>query len=143
VYVRADASLLEGVIITLLKNASDALATPRSTAPAIELRAAVGADHVTIEVEDNGPGLREADRARLFDAHVTTRSADDSLGLGLAIVRETIARHGGTMRAESVLGAGTRVIIDLPLVGSPPLTAGPRSERHAGQHTSAIRPSRR
>jgi two-component system cell cycle sensor histidine kinase/response regulator CckA len=138
VYVRADASLLEGVFINLLKNAAEAiesqasardyapfdlLTMKRHEPPVIGVRVEVKEEHVTLEVEDNGPGIAKADLARLFDAYFTTKTADRGTGLGLAIVRETIARHGGTVRAESVVGAGTRIIIDLPLSGAAPLAS--------------------
>jgi signal transduction histidine kinase len=155
VYVRADASLLEGVFINLLKNAAEAIesqASARDHAPfdlltmkrhdpsVIGVRVEVKEEQVTLAVEDNGPGIAQADLARLFDAYFTTKTPDKGTGLGLAIVRETIGRHGGTVRAESVVGAGTRIIIDLPLSGAPPL---PSQRRPASGIESAIRASGR
>jgi two-component system sensor histidine kinase TctE len=74
-----------------------------------------GAAQARLEVEDNGPGIDEADRERVFDRFVRRRDDDGGCGLGLAIVREVVERHGGRVRIEAASPQGTRVVMTLPL----------------------------
>jgi signal transduction histidine kinase len=53
-------------------------------------------------VSDNGPGIDPAVADRLFEPFVTTRSRDESSGLGLAVARQIAEQHGGTLTRESV-----------------------------------------
>jgi C4-dicarboxylate-specific signal transduction histidine kinase len=126
VYVRADAMLLEGVLINLLKNAAEALESDLAGPfgrgeeffPAIHIGVTAKQGRMSLEVADNGPGIAEADLAHLFDAYYTTKSPEKGTGLGLAIVRETLARQGGTVWVESVVGRGTKFVVELPLSGA-------------------------
>ncbi|MGW6693338.1 ATP-binding protein [Rhodococcus sp. NPDC054953] len=74
---------------------------------------------VLIDVDDRGPGVRAADRNRIFErfatAHPGRRSATGSgTGLGLALVAETVAAHGGTVTCGDRPGGGARFTITLP-----------------------------
>jgi signal transduction histidine kinase len=78
---------------------------------------------VLLEVDDDGPGIPEADRERVFERFVRlddARARDDGgSGLGLAIVAELVAAHGGTVAvAASPLG-GARVEVALPRLADP------------------------
>jgi two-component system nitrogen regulation sensor histidine kinase GlnL len=66
-----------------------------------------------VEVADSGPGMPEEVREKLATPFFTTRPG--GTGLGLALSRHWVARHGGTLRIESQLGEGTRVRVELPL----------------------------
>jgi len=68
-----------------------------------------------LSVEDNGPGLAEADRARVFGRFVRATDAGNGCGLGLAIVKEIVERHDGQVSLEPVEPRGLRVRIRLPL----------------------------
>ena len=75
---------------------------------------------LTVEVTDDGPGIPEADRERVFDRftrldNARTRS-EGGTGLGLAIARDIAAAHGGTLTAESsrTTGGGARLLLVLP-----------------------------
>ena len=72
-----------------------------------------------VGVADDGPGIPEADRSRVFDRFVRLdpdRSRDaGGTGLGLAIVREIVMAHGGTVSIDDRLGGGTVVRLQLPL----------------------------
>jgi two-component system sensor histidine kinase TctE len=67
-----------------------------------------------VEVEDNGPGIDEAQRETVFERFVRGADDDSGCGLGLAIVREVVERHGGRVWIEPVSPRGTRVCIELP-----------------------------
>jgi signal transduction histidine kinase len=78
---------------------------------------------VTFVVKDNGEGIAPDVVADIFEPFRQARSASAEgaagLGLGLAIVRELVSLHGGTVRAESEgLGRGAMFIVELPMTGS-------------------------
>ncbi len=72
----------------------------------------------SLTVADDGPGIAEADRVRVFDRFVrldTDRSRDGGgTGLGLPIVAEIVSAHGGVVRIDERPGGGTRVTVTLP-----------------------------
>lgn len=70
-----------------------------------------------IEVEDNGPGLPEADRPRAFERFWRASELPGGCGLGLAIVAEIAQRHGGVASAHAVQPSGLLVRLTLPLPG--------------------------
>jgi signal transduction histidine kinase len=73
---------------------------------------------IHIEIEDNGPGMDENIRKRVFEPFFTTKAVDMGTGLGLSVSYFIITEnHGGTMKVESVLGQGSRFIIELPVKG--------------------------
>lgn len=81
------------------------------------------APHATIEVVDSGPGISEADQARLFRRFQRARSADEQavqgVGLGLAITRAIVEGHGGRITVHSSLGEGSCFRVALPLHADP------------------------
>lgn len=72
-------------------------------------------EHARIVVSDNGPGIAEADRARVFDRFVRATDQGLGCGLGLAIVKEIISRHGGSVVLEDAEPHGLKVVMRLPL----------------------------
>ena len=68
---------------------------------------------VTLAVEDDGPGVPESERERIFEPFYSTRS--DGHGLGLAVVRQIARAHGARLEVSSNGGAGARFSITLPL----------------------------
>lgn len=68
---------------------------------------------LTVTIEDTGRGMSEETLARLFDLFYTTKR--DGTGLGMAIARSVIDRHGGELAVASAPGQGTRVTVRLPL----------------------------
>jgi two-component system sensor histidine kinase CiaH len=87
---------------------------------AIELRAEKANDHVAIHIKDQGFGIHESDVPHIFNRFYRaekSRSKTDTTGygLGLAIAKQIIDSHNGTVKVESVFGVGTEFIIQLPL----------------------------
>jgi signal transduction histidine kinase len=87
----------------------------------IIVRATALSDRLVVEVIDEGPGVPEAARSEIFDAFKRLEGVDnnsDGYGLGLAIAREAIERHGGAIRAEDGPGGiGLRMILEVPREG--------------------------
>ncbi|NRQ36831.1 HAMP domain-containing protein [Nonomuraea sp. NN258] len=109
VQVRGDALDLSRVLINLVDNAV------RHTSSKVDV--ALTADGV-LTVTDDGPGIPEQDRERVFNRFTrldSGRSRDEGgAGLGLAIVRETVRAHGGTVTLEDAC-PGLRAVVRLPV----------------------------
>lgn len=72
--------------------------------------------HIRIRIADNGVGMTEETKQRIFDHLFTTKPVGRGTGLGLAIARQIILeKHGGTIEVNSVLGQGTEFDIILPV----------------------------
>jgi signal transduction histidine kinase len=94
------APTLETVVTVLLQNSRQAGATRA------EVTARRAPDGVVIEVADNGPGVAQGDRDRVFEPFFTSRRAEGGTGLGLPIARSLLAASGGRLElAESTHGA--------------------------------------
>ncbi|MBE9181138.1 GAF domain-containing protein [Oculatella sp. LEGE 06141] len=125
---------LNQVFMNLLSNAIDALEeemgrTPRDVsgvdpathaavaAPFIRIRTeTVDADWVKIQIIDNGPGMLESVRSRLFQPFFTTKASGKGTGLGLSISHQIVVeRHQGKIEVSSALGQGTTFTILLPV----------------------------
>lgn len=70
--------------------------------------------HTLMVVEDDGPGLSEAQRGHVFERFWRGSELPGGCGLGLAIVAEIAQRHGGSARVEPVQPHGLRVVLELP-----------------------------
>jgi signal transduction histidine kinase len=91
---------LQEVVINLFQNAIEAMRAIKDGPRMLQLRTKRrGDDAIVVEVEDSGPGIDPADLNSIFDAFFTTKS--HGMGLGLAICRMIIERHGGRLSASS------------------------------------------
>ena len=91
----------------VLQTTLDHLSDNAARAGATRLRITASAEGLTIA--DDGPGIAEGDRARVFDPFFTTRRAEGGTGMGLPIVQRLLEAHGATIRlAESAPGEGAR-----------------------------------
>ncbi|RMG97281.1 MAG: GHKL domain-containing protein [Deltaproteobacteria bacterium] len=90
------------VVINLLKNAIDAVRDRDD--PMVRVRFDVRDAAVALRVEDNGPGVPEHLRERIFEPFFTSKSMDEGTGIGLAVVREIVRDHGGTVEIRRVDG---------------------------------------
>jgi len=122
--VEGDAGALARVVRNVVDNAA------RHAAGRVRLSLAEAGGAVVLAVEDDGPGIPEAERARVFERFVRlddARARDDGgSGLGLAIVAEVVAAHGGTVAVGDAGLGGARVEVRLPAretPGSPAVAA--------------------
>ena len=114
------ASEIQQVLLNLLRNAAQALfeQEDRTEPQRITLRTRQEGDLVCIEVEDNGPGIDEATRQRVFEPFYTTRPPGEGTGLGLSVSYFIMHdEHGGSIDVESTPGKGTKFIMCLPMGG--------------------------
>ncbi len=74
-----------------------------------------GESFIEILVKDNGPGIPEENRTKIFNPFFTTKPTDKGTGLGLSLSHDIILKHGGSMRVESVFGEFTQFIVELPI----------------------------
>jgi len=112
--VRGDRRRLGQVVDNLVSNAIKF--SPDSGA--VDLNVAQRNGVVLIEVEDQGMGIPESERPRLFERFFRTQGALDrhipGTGLGLYITKSIVEAHGGTVEARSVDGAGSSFVVELP-----------------------------
>lgn len=113
--VRGDPVQLQQVALNLMINAMDALAgnPPGRRRMVVRTRAS---DHGAVELAiiDNGPGIPEADAARLFQPFFTTKA--HGLGLGLSICNSILVTHGGTLTLSTGEEDGAVAAVTLPSV---------------------------
>jgi signal transduction histidine kinase len=114
--VLGSARLLGQVALNLIWNAIHA-AGEGSDGARIEVTTRCAPGVAELCVTDNGPGIPSEQIEQVFESTFTTRSIGQGTGLGLALVRLIVKRHGGSIHAESD-GAGTRVRVQLPLRGA-------------------------
>ncbi len=110
--VSGDALALRRVVRNLLDNAA------RHATATVAVRVSAAGEFVVVEVEDDGSGIDESDRERIFErfARLQEGRARDAggTGLGLAVVREIVAAHGGTVRVADGTMGGALFEVRLP-----------------------------
>ncbi len=106
-----DETQLEQVLVNLLLNAQNAMASGGQIE--ITLDYDNEAKIVRMEVRDNGPGIPEETRRKIFQPFFTTRT--DGTGLGLATCLKNVKYHGGSIEVHSKVGHGTTFVVTIPL----------------------------
>ncbi|MGD1804288.1 CHASE domain-containing protein [Dapis sp. BLCC M126] len=117
------AGQLNQVFMNILANAVDALEDSvkvgqlKERSPIISIKTAqVDTEWITIQIADNGPGIKTDIQTRLFDPFFTTKPVGKGTGLGLSISYQIICeKHGGYLLCSSEEGKGTEFIIKLPI----------------------------
>lgn len=120
--VRASAEGLSQLLTKLLSNAADALETETRRRGRLTVRARPVGGRVEVVFEDNGPGVSEHLRERIFLPFVTTKEVGEGSGLGLAVARQVVVDHGGALTVEDTPGGGATFRFSLP--GGPAARAG-------------------
>ncbi|MFT3697978.1 MAG: ATP-binding protein [Kofleriaceae bacterium] len=116
---------LHQVVLNLCINAIDAMPTGGRLAitartmafdagEALARQLATAGEYIEIAVADTGTGMDEATIARAFEPFFTTKPKGKGTGLGLAMIHQTVRRHGGAIDVQSIVGIGTTFRIVLP-----------------------------
>jgi two-component system, NtrC family, nitrogen regulation sensor histidine kinase NtrY len=109
--VDVDADHLKRAILNLVDNAAEAVGGRGEVD--VEVAYAPGTGQLRLVVSDDGPGIRPEDRERVFLPYFSTKTT--GMGLGLPIVHEIVAEHGGSVRLEDNRPSGSRFVIELPV----------------------------
>lgn len=105
---------LDIVLTNLLANAIDALNATEQ--PCITVRTWREESYVAVSVTDNGPGVPDDIRNRLFDLFFSTKEVGQGYGLGLSISQAIVAKRGGFIAYDTNHAGGARFVIKLPAV---------------------------
>ena len=90
--------------------------TPEPYQPMVKVRTKAGLKHIEIRIIDNGLGMDDSVKEKLFQPFFTTKPTGEGTGLGLSLSYDIITKgHGGTLTVESQPGIGSEFIILLPL----------------------------
>lgn len=104
---------IHSALANLVANAVEALRTVSKRNRCIIVGAEEHDGMLVMRVEDNGPGIADEIKEKLFDRFYSTKGSRGT-GLGLVITRKVVEEHGGTIRVDSEPGRGTGFIIEIP-----------------------------
>jgi len=110
--ILADPQGIHRCLLNLLTNAIDALNEEEGKVKISTQKQ--GESEVLITVDDNGAGIPENIRKRIFDVFFSTKGSQGT-GLGLAVTKKIIEEHGGNIEVQSSEGEGTKFVIRLPI----------------------------
>jgi len=144
--VRADAGQIEQVLVNLVINARDAMASGGVLSLATENVEVVDGGEsqqsgvpigrwVVLSVRDTGSGIDAATRARIFEPFFTTKEAGKGTGLGLSTAYGIVTQSGGQIAVDSTVGVGTTFRVFLPRIDAPSTSSG----RFQLEHTAGPR----
>jgi signal transduction histidine kinase len=106
-------SQINQVFLNLINNAAQAIETGRGVITLTTRRH--DAEHVAVEVQDNGVGISPEVLPKIFDPFFTTKEVGKGTGLGLSIAYKIVEQHGGRISVDSAVGVGTKFTVVLPL----------------------------
>lgn len=147
----ADPHQLQQVFLNLINNAHQAMmargnsgtltirtyrGTARSDSGEGLNHTVPGAEVLKVEISDTGIGIPERDLNRIFDPFFTTKPVGQGTGLGLSICFGIIQEHHGRIWAESTVGEGTTMHVELPLPIEHPVTESPLPDEDIGMPES-------
>jgi len=113
--VKGNSGKLQQVFLNLFLNARDAM----ESGGTLSVSSWTEEGFARIEVADNGQGISPENLSRIYDPFFTTKAARKGTGLGLAVTYGIVREHGGNIKVESRLGAGSRFEVELPLARKP------------------------
>jgi signal transduction histidine kinase len=109
-WVEANPAEIDQAVVNVVKNAIEA--SPPGGRVIVRTRAL--GDRVSIEVEDQGPGIAPAHRERIFDPFFTTKAPGKGTGLGLSLAYRIVENFGGTIELRDAPGGGALFAVTLP-----------------------------
>ena len=114
--IRGDEADLQNVFLNLCVNAKDAMQGQGLLKVKTKRRKYGEArEFASVEIEDNGPGIDDEIREKIFQPYFTTKDTGSNLGMGLYLVEKVIKEHKGFIECESEKGRGTKFTLYIPL----------------------------
>jgi two-component system NtrC family sensor kinase len=113
----ADADQIQQVLLVLLMNAAEAM--PRGGVLRVSTESDPENNRVLVRVKDNGSGIPSDVLPHIFEPFFTTKEDQHRTGLGLAVARNIVEQHGGSLTAVSTRETGTQFTLSLP-IDTPP-----------------------
>jgi signal transduction histidine kinase len=102
------------VLLNLINNAFQACASEEIEKPTVTVSTKQLPEGIQISVSDNGPGIPDAIKDKIFQPFFTTKPTGQGTGLGLSLSYDIVKAHGGELKLETTEGDGTTFIITLP-----------------------------
>lgn len=112
VFSRVDADLLEQALLNVVLNGAQAMASGGT----LSVRVSEDSRWATIRIRDQGEGIPDEIRARIFDLYFTTKK--EGSGIGLAMTYRIVQMHHGQIDVESKSGSGTTFVLRLPVISA-------------------------
>jgi len=112
--IRGNWAELGQAILNVLINAADFLDEENLNENRLKISMREHDEHILVEFEDNGPGIKPESLEHIFQPFYTTKPVGKGTGLGLTVAYEIVKKHGGDMWAESRPGEWTRIIMQFP-----------------------------
>jgi len=113
--IRSDPKMLEQVLVNLITNAIHAIKEKGSKKGRIELKTTKAGVNAEIMISDDGMGISQEDREKVFSLFYTTKPPGKGTGLGLPICQNIVNNLGGDMTFESQVGKGTTFTVRIPV----------------------------
>jgi signal transduction histidine kinase len=114
IIIKFDRTQLIRVVTNLVKNSAHAIAQKQPEEPRISVRVFSEEHSVSISVTDNGVGVSDEHKHKIFEPKFTTKSS--GMGLGLAMVKNIVETYNGHIILDSSLEKGTTFIVTFPKV---------------------------
>lgn len=107
--IKLDSAQIRQMLINLIINANQAM----EDGGKLTVSARLSGNYIIIEIEDTGPGIPPEVQDKMFELFYSTKK--DGTGVGLAIVKQVIEKHGGKIKVKSQIDEGTKFTIFLPI----------------------------
>jgi PAS domain S-box-containing protein len=118
--VICEAGKIQQVFLNILRNAAQAMQESCVANPTLVFKVyyVEDLDHVVVEIEDNGPGIEDEVKRRIFEPFYSTKNEGLGTGLGLSVSYFIInENHGGQLSVDSIVGKCTKFSVSLPRMG--------------------------
>lgn len=112
IFIHFDRTQLMRIVTNLVKNANQACHSCEN--PTIQVKISENAENVILKVEDNGEGISDENKNRIFEPKFTTKSG--GMGLGLGIIKQIIENYKGKIYFESIQNQGTTFTVEIPKI---------------------------